>query len=89
MQETLLPTVWFLAEDAWIENKLNEQIIPLFDYVNMSLLKEQHTAKDNGEGWMLCYGHSDPLPIHGTELNIEEVYPLIMNYFKEQPHVNE
>jgi hypothetical protein len=85
LKETLPEEIWFLAGEAWIENTTTEEIVPLFDFVEISQLKNQHTAHDVGTGWALFYGNTTPIQSsieNVSVLNITEICPLLQSYFE-------
>lgn len=84
LEENLSPAMWVLGEDVWVENKANEAIFPLFDYVRISQLMDQHTADYSSEGWMLLYGNDDAFAVERQTLEITEIYPLLLSYFNDK-----
>jgi len=46
LEETLPPEIWFVGEEAWIENISSEEIRPLFDFVTLNPLKDQHSPEN-------------------------------------------
>lgn len=88
IEGNLPPEVWFLDTHAWIEDKVSEHIVPLYDYVRLSRIKNQSTATHNEAGWILFYGNLDPLPkfVHekaasNTALDVTEIAPILLSYF--------
>jgi hypothetical protein len=87
LEENLSPTMWTLGTDVWIENQLNEMILPLFDYVKISHLKNQYTADYSSEGWILFYGKDlvrNAFPTGIECLDVMEIYPLLLSYFNDK-----
>ena len=84
LEENLSPTIWALGADIWIENKSNESIFPLFDYVKISPLRDQQTADYSSEGWILLYGNIQPFSAEMKVLDIVEIYPLLLSYFNDK-----
>lgn len=89
----LPPEVWFLDSHAWIEDNINEHILPLYDFVRLSRVKNQSTATHQEQGWILFYGNlagfSKPLQETLREkankeesLNVTEIAPLLLSYFE-------
>lgn len=84
LEENLSPTMWAVGADVWVENKSNEMIFPLFDYVKTSPLRDQYTADYSSEGWILLYGNIQPFPAEMKVLDIVEIYPLLLSYFNDK-----
>lgn len=84
LEENLSPAMWILGQDVWVENKANEAIFPLFDYVRISQLMDQHTADYSSEGWILLYGNDDAFAVERQTLEITEIYPLLLSYFNDK-----
>ncbi len=83
LKETLPSNIWFLGHEAWVENKLNEHIFPLFKYVKLGQLKDQHTSQNSQNGWILFYGNLSALPHKLKTLDITEIFPLLLGYFDD------
>ncbi|HEV2523977.1 MAG TPA: hypothetical protein VGU44_02445, partial [Gammaproteobacteria bacterium] len=87
LEENLSPTMWALGSEIWIENKSNEMIFPLFDYVKISQLRDQYTADYSSEGWILFYGKEharNNFPEAIECLDVMEIYPLLLSYFNDK-----
>lgn len=84
LEENLPPTMWMLGSDVFIENKSNEMIFPLFDYVKISPLRDQHTADYSSEGWLLLYGNIAAFSEVQESIAVEEVYSLLLSYFNDK-----
>lgn len=84
LEENLSPAMWVLGRDIWVENKANEAIFSLFDYVRISPLRDQYTADYSSEGWMLLYGNDAALSVERQMLEITEIYPLLLSYFNDK-----
>ena len=87
LEENLSPAMWALGSDIWIENKSNEMIFPLFDYVKISQLKDQYTADYSSEGWILFYSKEqgrNNFPAERECLDLVEIYPLLLSYFNDK-----
>jgi len=81
LEGLLPPNIWFMGKDAWVENEINERVFLLFDYIEMSPLKDQETSEYSREGWMLCFGDLSSLPVHTETLDILGIYPLLLTHF--------
>ena len=82
LKESLPSNIWFLGPQAWVENKSNELIFLLFDYVKLEE-KHQYTAKNSRKGWILLYGNLGELPQISKTLDITEIFPLLLSYFDD------
>jgi hypothetical protein len=89
LEENLSPTMWVLGEDIWVENKSNEAIFPLFDYVKISPLRDQYTADYSSEGWILFYNNAAELSekfigsVDLERLDVTNICPLLLSYFDD------
>ena len=83
LKENLSSNIWFLGDEAWVENESNEHIFPLFDYVKLGQLKHQYTAKSSEKGWIILYGNLGDLPHKHKTLDITEIFPLLLSYFDD------
>lgn len=82
-------SVWFLDQMAWIENKANEQVLSLFEYIQVSPIKTQFTAQSQDNGWMLLYGNLEPLQNTlpndpNAIVDVTEISDLLLSYFKNR-----
>lgn len=84
LEENLSPAMWVLGEDIWVENKSNERIFPLFDYVKISQLRDQHTADYSSEGWILFYGNTAGWITDRERVEVTEIFPLLLSYFGDK-----
>jgi len=88
LEENLSPTMWALGADVWVENKSNEMIFPLFNYVKISQLRDQYTADYSSEGWVLFYGNTTAFSGNMDEItspfDVMEIYPLLLSYFNDK-----
>jgi hypothetical protein len=76
------PEIWFLDSQAWLEDQATEHILPLFDYVQLSRVKDQSTAHHQEQGWLLLYGNSEPMKISADKLDVTDIRDLLLSYFK-------
>jgi hypothetical protein len=81
LEGNLPPNIWFLDDQAWIENTSNDDILLLFDYVKVSRSKDQSTAQYRDKGWMLFYGNLDSLALPSKSLDVTEIFSLLLSYF--------
>ncbi len=84
LEENLSPAMWVLGEDVWVENKSNEMIFPLFDYIKISQLRDQHTADYSSEGWILFYGNTAGLITDRERVEVTDISPLLLSYFSDK-----